>query len=306
MLFKNIFLYRFTKPIPWNAEQLAAALEENGFVPCRASESFRQGWIPAAPMLGEEFIYQSGRFCMLRLNKEERLLPASVINDELAKRVAIVEEKEQRKLRKKEKQALKDEVIASLLPKAFTRQKSTAGYIDFENGLLILDIASPTKADEFTSFLRESVGSLPIRFVAMKSAPAAAFTDWIKRDHCPTPFLAGDQCELRADDGSDTVIRCKGTESLNEVIANHLDAGLQVTQLALSWDDKISFVVSDDMTLKRIRYLDTFDDQLSEHDDDAASQFTANFSLMTLEFGQLLGDLLDALGGEDTSAIMDG
>ncbi len=306
MLFKNAIIYRFTKAIPWPEEELAAALAEHSFSPCQANDTYRLGWVAPAPLISrDELVYQNGRYLLLTLKKEEKILPASVIKEEIEERAQEIEEREQRKLRKKEKQELKEQVVAVLLPKAFTRSKLVSAYIDLEDGLLVVDTSSGTKADEFTSFLRQTMGTLPIRFVALNEAPAVHFSSWVKTDNSPAPFIMGDHCELRSGDGTDTVIRCKGTESLTDAISNHIDAGMQVTQLSLEWDDKISFVAVDDFQLKRIKYLDTFQEKLNEGgEEEAAARFEADFSLMTLEFSRLIKDLTSVLGGEDMSAVV--
>ena len=304
MLFTNAIIYRFTKPVPWTLDELQQALEENEFNPCGANDSYQLGWVAPAPKIGSSLLYQSGRYVLLALKKEEKILPASVIKEEVEERASVVEDKEQRKLRKSEVQELKEQVVSALLPRAFSKKKTTFAFIDMDKGLLVVDTSSPNKADEFTSFLRQSTSTLPIRFIALNDAPTTHFSDWIKSNYCPSPFETGDQCELKASDGTDTVIRCKGSESLSEVIAGHIEGGMDVTQLAMIWDDKLGFVLGEDTSIKRIKYLDTFKDSLDESEDDAAAQFEANFSLMTLEFDALLKDILEALGGEDTSALV--
>ena len=305
MLFKNALIYRFTKAIPWPEEDLAAALAEHSFVPCQANDTYRLGWVAPAPLIGDDLVYGNGRYLLLTLKKEEKILPASVIKDEIEERAQEIEAKEQRKLRKKEKQELKEQVVAVLLPKAFSRSKLVSAYIDLEEGLLVVDTSSGTRADEFTSFLRQTMGTLPIRFVALNDAPAVHFSNWVQTDNSPAPFIMGDHCELRSGDGTDTVIRCKGTESLTDAISNHIEAGMQVTQLSLEWDEKISIVAADDFKIKRLKYLDRFQDKQGENsEDEAAARFETDFALMTLEITRLIKDLTTALGGEDMSAVV--
>ncbi len=305
MLFKNALIYRFTKAIPWPEEDLASALAEHSFVPCQANDTYRLGWVAPAPLISNDLVYGNGRYLLLTLKKEEKILPSSVIKDEIEERAQEIEAKEQRKLRKKEKQELKEQVVAVLLPKAFTRSKLVSAYIDLEEGLLVVDTSSGTRADEFTSFLRQTMGTLPIRFVALNEAPAVHFSNWVQTDNSPSPFVMGDHCELRSGDGTDTVIRCKGTESLTDAISNHIEAGMQVTQLSLEWDEKISIVTADDFKIKRLKYLDRFQDKQGENsEEEAAARFETDFALMTLEITRLIKDLTAALGGEDMSAVV--
>ena len=305
MLFKNAQVYRFTKPVPWTIEELEAGLEEHEFKPCQANDTYRLGWVNAANSMAEGFTYSQGKFVLVTLKKEEKILPASVVKEEMEERAQVIEEKEQRKLRKKEKQELKEHVVTQLLPKAFSRSRLTSAYIDLESGLLVVDSSSGTKADEFTSFLRQTMGTLPIRFIALNEAPSVHFSDWIKKDQTPAPFLDADNCELKSGDGSGTVIRCKGTESLTDSISNHIDNGMQVTQLALEWDEKLSFILDEEFKIKRIKFLDTLKEQLQDSSEtEAAERFAADFSLMTLEFSRLFNELIEKLGGEDLSAVV--
>ncbi|AZZ91294.1 recombination-associated protein RdgC [Hahella sp. KA22] len=305
MLFKNALIYRFTKPVPWPLEDLETGLSEHAFTPCQANDTYRLGWVPAAPLVSDALVYQQGRYLLLTLKREEKILPASVIKEEVEERAQEIEEREQRKLRKKEKNELKEQVITVLLPQAFKRSRLMSAYIDLDKGLLVVDTSSGTRADEFTSFLRQSMGTLPIRFVALNEAPAVHFSDWVQKDNTPTPFVSGDNCELRSGDGSDTVIRCKGTESLTDAISTHIENGMQVTQLSLEWDEKLSFAVGDDLKIKRIKFMDTLQEQLKDGDTgEAAERFAADFSLMTLEFSRMTDDLIKVLGGEDMSAVI--
>lgn len=302
MLFKNAFIYRLTKPAPWTTSELEELLDEHAFAPCGANDSHRLGWIAPAPELSDCLTYSRGRHTLITLNKEEKILPASVVNDEVSKHVQVIEEREQRRIRKKERQDLKDQAIALLLPKAFTKSKPTSAWLDADDGWLVVDTPSATRADEFTATLRKAVGTLPLRFLKLKEAPAQHFSNWVKNDHYPAPLVSGDQCELRADDGTDTVIRCKGTESLTDAIASHLDSGMQVTQINLSWDEKISFLLTDELIIKRIKYLDTLQDKAAESDTDAAERFNANFYLLTSELSKMLADIVRVLGGENREA----
>jgi len=304
MLFKNAFIYRFTRPVPWSVEELETALDEHRFSPCQPNDSFRLGWVAPAPGISDETVYSNGRYALIALNKEEKILPSSVVNDEVRKRSAVFEEKEQRPLRKQEKQELKEQVLSVLMPKAFSKNKRTLAYLDLTSGLLVLDVSSATKADEFTASLRQATGTLPIQFLKLKDAPSPHFSDWVNKNNCPSPFELGDQCDLGTDDESNTVIRCKGTESLTEAIGSHIDAGMSVTQIALSWDQKISFLLNEELLIKRIKFLDTLQDNLEQTDADEAEQFAASFTLLTLELGNLLDAITTVLGGEDRSAIV--
>lgn len=302
MFFKNLRVYRFNKAVPWTADELQDALNEKPFTPCQGAEPHRLGWTAPAPAIdGEALTYELGNCVLLALKRQEKILPASVVREALEERIAQIELQEQRKVGKKEKTDLKDQITTDLLPRAFTRSRMTFGYIDRDKGLLWVDTASNARADEFTATLRETAGSLPVQFVELKESPVVHFTAWIAENNCPNGFVFGDQCELRTsdDEGKDTVIRCKGSQSLAEVIGTHIESGLTVTELALGWEDRLTFTVNESLHIKRLKPTDQLAESREFQGDDAAERFSGSFSLLTLELRQLYDALLEALGGED-------
>lgn len=307
MFFRNLRVYRFNRPIPWSQSELAEQLEAHRFKPCHSQEMFRLGWSAAAPAVdGDALTFDQGQYTLLALRREDKVLPASVIKEALEQRVSEIELKEQRRVGKKEKNELKDQVVATLLPKAFSRSKLTFGYIDFGNGLLWVDTGSNSKADEFTACLREAVGSLPIQFVELNESPVARFTDWVASNQNPPGFEVADQCELRAGDGTDTVIRCKGSESLHDAVGNHIEAGMSVVEIALVWDDRLRFTINEAFHLKRVKLLDQNSEKENTRDSNAAERFTGAFALMTLSLSQLYPAIIEALGGEDLTRVETG
>ena len=304
MFFKNLRVYRFNRPIPWSQAELRERLEGHRFVPCQSQDLFRLGWSAAAPAVdGEALCFDQGHFTLIALRREDKVLPSSVVKEAVEQKVSEIELREQRKVGKKEKGDLKEQAIAELLPKAFSRSKLTFGYLDFSRGLLWVDTGSNTRADEFTACLREAVGSLPVQFVELTQSPVMLFTQWVADNQNPEGFVVGDQCELRSGDGTDTVIRCKGSESLHDAISTHIDNGMEVAELSLIWEEKLKLTVNEAFHLKRLKPLDIMNDKEGAKDQNAADRFMGGFSLMTLEFAQLFDALTLALGGEDMSKV---
>jgi len=232
-----------------------------------------------------------------RARKEEKILPSHVVKRELDERVNLLEEKENRKLKKTEKQALKDDVIAMLLPRAFSKTQQTAIWIDSETNLIYVDAASSKRAEDTLALLRKSLGSLPVVPLAFANEPTTVMTSWIAQDKLPEYLTALEEAELKAPD--DAVIRCKNHPLDSEEILSHLQKGKLVTKLALDWDEHLSFVLNDDGSLKRLKFADQIreknDDILKE---DYAQRFDADFVLMTGELAKLTENLIDDLGGE--------
>lgn len=294
--FKNVMIYRLTKSLDWTSQKLQTALEQEIFHPCGQSDMSKFGW--TNPLRGSELLHFSvGKQILLLARKEEKILPSHVVKRELDERVKLLEEKENRKLKKTEKQALKDDVTAMLLPRAFSKPQQTAIWIDSETNLIYVDAASSKRAEDTLALLRKSLGSLPVVPLAFANEPTTVMTDWIAQDNLPEYLTALEEAELKAPD--DAVIRCKNHPLDSEEILSHLQKGKLVTKLALDWDEHLSFVLNDDGSLKRLKFADQIreknDDILKE---DYAQRFDADFVLMTGELAKLTENLIDDFGGE--------
>lgn len=295
MWFKNILIYRLTKALDWT--NLQNQLAQHQYFPCNQSDMSKFGW--AAPLRGSELLHFSvGEQILLSAHKEEKILPSHVIKAELDERVRQLEEKEARKLKKTEKQALKDDVIAMLLPRAFSKNQQTAIWINTTTNLIYVNAASAKRAEDTLALLRKSLGSLPVVPLAFAIEPALAMTNWIAQNNIPPYLTALEEGELKTttDNG---IIRCKNHPLESEEILSHLAKGKLVTKLALDWDEHLSFIFCDDGSLKRLKFADQIreknDDILKE---DFAQRFDADFVLMTGELAKLTEFLLHDLGGE--------
>ena len=162
-------------------------------------------------------------------------------------------------------------------------------------------------AEDLASALRQSIGSLPVRPPVLEQAPAFTFTGWLNESiDLPASIELGTECELKDPSEDGGVVRCKGLDLRADEIQNHLEAGMQVTKLSLTWDDNVSFVLDEEFGIRRLKFGETLQEKLDDVDaDDAAAKFDASFSLMTLELARLIPGLLEALGGEDRSAIVE-
>ena len=196
MWFKNLMSYRLTKSLEWNLTQLQTQLETCRFHPCGVQDQSKFGW--SAPLRGSDLLYFSvGKQILLMAQKEEKMLPTNVVKRELAHRIESLEEKENRKLKKNEKQTLKDDVVMNLLPRAFSKNQYTALWIDTESGLLHVDAASAKRAEDVLALLRKSLGSLPVVPLAFANEPSMILTDWITQDNLPHWLIALEEADNR-------------------------------------------------------------------------------------------------------------
>jgi len=301
MWFKNLAIYRFTESFNDSAETLAEKLESMQFTPCTQQQQFSAGWtVPLALAEGEgSLVHSANGFMMLCLKKQEKVLPNVVIAEIVTERAEEAEEKQGRKLNKKERAELKDEVIFELLPQAFAFSRKTYAYIDPKGGWIVVDAASAKKAEDLLSLLRKTLGSLPVVPPSTKNRPINVMTQWLVEEKSPTDIKVEDECELRSPEEDGGIIRCKRHDLAAPEIKNHLDTGKQVSKLAISWAERLSFIVDESLMIKRLRFLELIQDQVADTQaNDETEQFDADFSIMTAELANFLPHLLEIFGGE--------
>lgn len=294
--FKNIMIYHLTTPLNLTSSTVEQQLIQNKFTPCQQGDLSKFGW--SNPLTGSELHhFNLGQQFLLVSHKEEKILPATVIKKETDSRIELLEQKEQRKLRKTEKQAVKDDVIATLLPRAFSKHQFTAVWLDLERQLVYVDTSSSKRAEDTLALLRKTLGSLPVVPISFTTPPFEAMTQWLNNEQMPHWLTLLEEAELKSFE-TDSIIRCKRQDLESDEIAIHLNAGKLVTKLALDWGNHFSFILNEDGTLSRLKFADDIreknDDILKE---DIAQRFGADFLLMTEELRLFTEKLTEELGG---------
>lgn len=294
--FKNVMVYRLTSPLSLESEMLEEQLQETRFTPCGQHDMSKFGW--SMPLSGSEKLHFSqGKQFLLVSHKEDKLLPANVVKKETEERIAVLEEAEARKLKKTEKQAVKDQVVSVLLPRAFSKHQFTAIWLDLDNQLVYVDAASSKRAEDTLALLRKSLGSLPVVPLSFAVPVAERLTDWIAKGHIPAWISLLEEAELKSFD-TDSVIRCKRQDLESDEITQHLQAGKFITKLAIDWENHFSCVLNEDASLSRLKFADEIreknDDILKE---DVAQRFDADFLLMTEELKLFTQKIIEEFGG---------
>lgn len=294
MWFKNLKLFRLSKSWNWTAEQLDALLAKEQFVSAGAAAPLSTGWTPPREE-DVRFAYSVDRQILCSFRTEKKLLPASVINQFVKQRAVELEEQQGFKPGRKQLRDLKEEVTSALIPRAFSLMRDTRVWIDPVNHWLAIDTASASKAEEILSALGKAIYPFPVEPVQVTISPAAAMTQWITLGQAPANFSIDQDAELRAGGDKAAAIRYV-KHALDSIdIEKHIQAGKQCTRLALTWHDKVSFVLTDTLDIKRVAPQDILDesDQLAPAND--AEKFDGEFTLMCAELNLLLSGLLEAL-----------
>ena len=299
MWFRNLTLFRLVEPISPVFETLAERLEQHAFQPCPSHQPSAAGCVPPLGRKAVDLVHTVAGKSLLCLRIEEKVLPASVLNQVVAERIARIEDQQRRPVRRREKQELRDQLLQELLPRALTRSRHGYAYMDPAGGWLVVDSVSPRGVEEITGFLRKTLDTLPIAPPKVKRSVAAVMTAWLAECRAPVDFGLGDSCELREAGESGGVVRCRGQDLTGDEIGAHLAAGKQVTQLGLNWGGRVAFVLDETLVVRRLQFLDVVRESLRDSAADSPEAvFDAEFALMTGELALLLPRLLELFGGE--------
>ncbi|MPS81661.1 MAG: recombination-associated protein RdgC [Achromobacter sp.] len=293
-MFKNLTLYRLLPEWSVTGEQLRESLSRNAHQ-TGGLEMQQCGWVP--PRKGGEIcVINGGDQCLFALRVQKRLLPSSVVKQVAAERLDEIEEKQGYRPGKKQRKEVTDRVHDELLPKAFVVHRDTQVWIDLKNRWMAIDTATSSKADEVIGFLAKSLDPFQIENLYVVQSPAAAMTGWLAEDEAPPNFSIDQDTELRASGESRAAIRYVKHSIDADDARRHISAGKQCTRLAMTWSDRISFVLTEDFTLKSIAPLDVLKEDSGPAKDEE-ERFLSDFALMSGEFNRMLTELVAAHGG---------
>jgi recombination associated protein RdgC len=296
MWFKNIFIYRLPADCAITAATLQEKLAQKPLQPCSGLDKQNRGWVSCRG--DDRLVHVANQQILFALGVEQKLLPASIVNRFAKERVADIEAQQGYKVGRKELKDLKEAITEELLPRAFAIGRSTYAWLDTVNGRLIIDAASSARAEELLKFLNKTLEELPVKPLHTELSPVAAMTDWLARDNAPAGFTIDRELELRATGESKATVRYANHALEGEEILAHIAAGKRATRLGLTWNDRISFVLTEQLQIKRLEFLDIIKEESTTLADTADEMFDLDFTLMTGELAKMLADLTDALGGE--------
>ncbi len=291
MWFKQVKLFQLPDSVPRSYEDLLDNLSLLTFRPCLPSMPLSMGWI--SPLAEEEGpLARSINGCiMICLQVEEKILPAAVIRQELMDKIKEIEKTENRKVRQKEKYALKDEIILTLLPRAFSKLTPVYAYLDTKNHWLVLGTTNAKKIEQFISMFKKSVTEKIKAFNLKKIA--STLTYWLRDQNYPNSFAIEKTCVLQDPNQKNRIIRCQQQDLFAASIQALLKDGCEVKQLAFSWNDHLNFVLVEDFSLQGIRFQDDVVQLEDLEVETEQQQFDASFLIMTSTLAALLIDLLN-------------
>lgn len=296
MYFKNAQTYRLSTEWPITAETLHEQLAAKPFRPCGTQDFESRGWV--APCDGGEFVHAIGDNWLVCMQTEAKILPPAVINKEADARAAVIADQQGFKLGRKAMKELREQVTTELLPRAFTRIRRTYAWLNVQAGWLVVDAASERKAEDVLELLRHSLDTFPLTLLRTERSPMSAMADWLAGE-APEGFTIDQDFALQSIAEDRARATFKGHDLEDTHVIEHLEAGRLPIKLAMTFDDRLSFVLTDRGALKRIDFLDVIRDQVAadEHED-AQALFDAEFALMTSEVLRLLPAIVAAMGGE--------
>jgi recombination associated protein RdgC len=301
MWFKNLLVYRLNPDFSVSAAELEEKLTQRSLQPCGSFEMQSRGWVHSSP--AQRYVHTSHGQHLIELGVEQKLLPASIIRQVATERAKELEQQQGYPVGRRQMRDLKERVTEELRARALTRRRTTRAWIDPKNFWFIVDAAGGARADEMTETLRDTLGSLPVQLLDVERSPQTSMASWMLLGDAPMRFAIDQDLELQAVDQSKASIRYARHTLDGKEIKAYLNSGMYVSRLGLTWNDRISFVLTEKLQVKRIEFIGISNSKSDEQSALAPEeQFDIDFALMCGELSKMLSDLVEALGGETARA----
>ncbi len=294
--FKNLQMYRITVAWPYTIDALNEHLSHAVFTPCAPAAKESIGWI--APAKNTALAHSVGGQILIAMKHEQKLLPASVVKRHAESKAAEIAAREGRKVGRKEMRDLREAAALELLPSSHSLERVTYAWMDPANGWLVVDSSSAPRAEMLLEHLRRSLpDQVGIKMCKLTMSPSAAMNGWIAEGEAPSGFTIDQDLELRsAENGK---VRYTKHTLEGDEIRQYIAAGKVATQLALTWNDRLSFRLTDTFAVRKVAFLDIIKESAEQTEvENEEERFDADFALMTGELSGLIADLVAAMGGE--------
>lgn len=294
-MFKNLTIYR-AKLASITATSLEESLQRAVFAPCEPTQPVSAGWVPPRGHGHGQLVEVIDGEWHIKLQVEQRILPSSVVATRVKEIAAQIEEQTGRKPGKKALKDLKEQATHDLLPKCFTKLSTVRAWLSPAASIIAVDAPSAGRADEIVSMLVKAVDGLAVHLIQTAEAPAACMAAWLMDGEPPAGFTIDREGELKSEDEMRSTVKYQRHALDTDDVRQHLTSGKRPTKLAMSFKDRVSFVLTDTLQLKKIAFLDLAFEGRDKPERD--EQFDADAVIATCELGDLIPAMIDALGGE--------
>ncbi len=305
VVFKNLNIYRIDPQWRDEIATMEADLQKAPFIECGSTQQKSQGWVSPRGEQHGALVESIGGQRLVKLMTEQRVLPGSVVKKRIEEICAHIEQTTGRKPGKKQTKEIKEQATLELLPMAFTKQSSTLVWIDPVRHFLMIDASSQSKADEIVSLLVKALdGRIAVSSLQTSQSPGVCMAEWLTSGEPPSAFSVDRECELKSFDEMKSVVRYARHRLDTEEVRQHIVTGKLPTKLALTWQGRVSFMLTDTWQVKKLGFLDVvFESHKASSKGDKGENFDADAAIATGELSQLIPDLIDALGGEQDPSV---
>jgi recombination associated protein RdgC len=295
MWFKQIQYFHLKQKMAYEPETLSEALQNLAFEPCLPGLPLGMGFTSPVDEIDAPIVHAANGYMMVCLQVEEKILPATVVRQALQDRIKVIAHTQDRKVPYKEKQALQADIIATFLPRAFTRMKRLYAYVDTKRQCVILNVAHPKEVGYFLNSWKKVLPDYLLISPELKDL-SYELTQWLQLHTYPQAFSIEKACMLQDDQQQGRTIRCQQQNLSVDAIQSLITDGCQVKQLALCWQDRVQFKLTSEGVLRGLDFQDKLQAAAEFGDAETAQQqFDTDFVIMTETIAQLMDDLLAAI-----------
>ena len=299
MWFKNLTVYRLPADWSCSAANLEEALARRPLQPCSPLEMRSMGWVQ--PATTDRLLHTLGDHHLIALGVDQKLLPASIVRQEAERRARIQAATQGFPMGRRQMRALKMQVLEELRARALTRRRMTRAWIDPRGGWLVVDSASDRRAEELVETLRDTLGSLAVQKVDTERSPSACMAAWLMQSDDAGTFSIEQDLELQSGEPAKSIVRYRRHPLDGKEVRAYVASGKRPTQLGLTWNGRISFVLTEKLQIKRLEFLEVAPESADEEEIDPAEQFDLDFAVMAGELARLLTELIRELDGKATN-----
>lgn len=301
MFFKNATYYALNA---WNltADQLQQQLSTRPFQPCGASDMETRGWV--SPTGDDRMALEINGHVLICLMIERKLLPGPVVNEAAAEKAKLIEEQQGYKVGRKQLKEIKEAVAQELMAKAFTRKRKLFAWIDTHNLRLVVDTPSDRHAEDVLNTLRDSLDEFPVKMLRTVQSPVSVMTAWLAAGEASGSFTIDCDCKLSAVSDERATVRYAHHALDGQDVQDHLAAGKLPETLGLTFDDRVSFVLTEKGKLNRLAFLDAIKEEAAQKAESQDMQAEADFAIMSGELRRVLDGVVEALGGIQSDPLI--